>query len=100
MLVGMRLDYSKIQASILAWRGYLTQHNWQQLIEGVMPKLTGCGPVYELPNYLEREGESFAIADMREVKVAEPHYHPSPCVEIYLALQGHRSLHRNQLRDF
>lgn len=74
--------------TIQAWQEFCAKNDWQKLIEGVTPKQTGCGPVYELPNYLERPNESFAIVDMREVKVAEPHYHPAPDVEIYLVLQG------------
>lgn len=77
-----------LQETIQAWQAFLSENDWRKLIEGVTPKQTGCGPVYELPNHLERPNESFAIADMREVKVAEPHYHPGECVEIYLVLQG------------
>jgi mannose-6-phosphate isomerase-like protein (cupin superfamily) len=52
----------------------------------IHPKPTGCGPVYELKNPIERPNESFAIADMREIQVAEPHYHPE--TEIYFVLEG------------
>lgn len=74
--------------TIRAWQDFLSKNDWQKLIEGVTPKQTGCGPVYELPNYLERPHQSFAIADMRGGEVAEPHYHPDEDVEIYLVLQG------------
>lgn len=60
--------------------------NWQQLVEDVTPKQTGCGPVYELPNPIERPNENFAIADMRTIHFAEPHYHVE--TEIYFVLQG------------
>ncbi|HSW37842.1 MAG TPA: cupin domain-containing protein [Candidatus Saccharimonadales bacterium] len=72
-----------------AWTAYLkTISNWQDLVKGVEPKEGGCGLIYELPNPIDRPTESFAIADMRELKVAEPHYHPKGVIEIYFVLQG------------
>lgn len=62
--------------------------DWQTLVEGVEPKATGCGPVYEPDNPLGRTGESFAVADMRGVEYAQPHYHANGEVEIYFVLQG------------
>jgi quercetin dioxygenase-like cupin family protein len=73
-----------------AWQPYLdTIDDWEKLVEGLEPKPTGCGPVYELGQPLpERAPEEFAIADMRNVLVAEPHYHPNGEIEIYVVLSG------------
>jgi mannose-6-phosphate isomerase-like protein (cupin superfamily) len=74
---------------IKAWLQYLkTITDWQSLVKDTTPKQTGCGPVYELTNPIERPNESFAIADMRALKFAEPHYHKDPETEIYIVLQG------------
>ncbi len=62
--------------------------DWQNVVEGVTPKATYCGPVYEPTSPLDRPDESFAIADMREIKVAEPHYHSGGETEIYFILTG------------
>jgi len=72
---------------IIAWQIYLNGiDSWQNLVIGIKPKQTGCGLVYELPNPIPRENESFAIADMSNLTFAEPHYHPE--TEIYFILQG------------
>ncbi len=79
----------EIQALVDAWRPYLDGiEDWQTLVEGVEPKATGCGPVHELDNPLGRSDESFAVADMRGVKFAQPHYHANGEVEVYLVLHG------------
>jgi mannose-6-phosphate isomerase-like protein (cupin superfamily) len=80
-------DANKI---VYAWQPYLDAINdWQKLVEGLEPKPTGCGPIYELGHPLpERAPEEFAIADMRNVLVAEPHYHPNGETEIYIVLSG------------
>jgi mannose-6-phosphate isomerase-like protein (cupin superfamily) len=82
------ITYKSVEEMISAWQVFLRTHPWETLIKDVTPKQTGCGPVYELPNYLERPDEGFAIADMRGLKVAEPHYHPDGNAEYYLILQG------------
>lgn len=82
-------DTLKIQAMLDAWQPYVASvADWQTLIQGVEPKATGCGPVYELGNPLNRPNESFAVADMRGVAYAHPHYHANGEVEIYFVLQG------------
>ncbi len=69
------------------WQQYLNEiHNWQDFIINVIPKHNGCGIIYELENPFKLSTESFAIADMRNIKFAQPHYHPE--VEIYFVLQG------------
>jgi mannose-6-phosphate isomerase-like protein (cupin superfamily) len=79
----------EIEALITAWQRYIaTMGDWQKLVAGVTPKQTYCGPVYELASPLNRPNESFAIADMREVKIAEPHYHIGGEIEIYFILLG------------
>lgn len=72
---------------IIAWQIYLnTISNWKNLVNGIDPKITGCGLVYELANPIYRANESFAIADMSNLAFSEPHYHPE--TEIYFILQG------------
>lgn len=79
----------KIEELITAWQQYIASMNdWQKVVEDVTPKQTYCGPVYEPNSPLDRPNESFAIADMREVKVAEPHYHTGGEIEIYFILSG------------
>jgi mannose-6-phosphate isomerase-like protein (cupin superfamily) len=79
----------EIEEILAAWQPYIaTIDDWQKLTEGVMPKETYCGPVYEPGNPIDRTGESFAVADMRSVKVAEPHYHTGGETEIYFVLSG------------
>lgn len=80
----------KIEELIAAWREYAaTMGDWQKVVEGVtLPKQTYCGPVYEPTSPLDRPNESFAIADMRGVKVAEPHYHTGGEIETYFVISG------------
>lgn len=78
-----------INELVNAWQAYFkTVDNWQELIEGIEPKATGCGPVYELDNTLDRSNESLAIADMRNIEYATPHYHTNGETEIYFVLSG------------
>jgi mannose-6-phosphate isomerase-like protein (cupin superfamily) len=71
------------------WKTYLDNvTDWQKLVKGIAPKQTGCGPVYELSNPIVRPNESFAIADMRNLKFAEPHFHKGNETEIYIVLAG------------
>ncbi|HSW99172.1 MAG TPA: cupin domain-containing protein [Candidatus Saccharimonadales bacterium] len=86
----MPLQQSDIDDLVAAWRGYCAGiTDWQALVRGTVPKQTGCGSVYELPNPLKnRLHESFAICDMRNIKVAEPHYHPADNWEFYFVLSG------------
>lgn len=80
---------ANIEEVVQVWSDYAaTVDDWEALVEGVEPKTTECGPVYEPSSPLERLGESFAIADMRQVKVAEPHYHTNGETEIYIVLTG------------
>jgi mannose-6-phosphate isomerase-like protein (cupin superfamily) len=77
------------KALIDAWQSYLkTAPDWQELITDITPKATGCGPIYDLPNPIDRPNEGFAIADMRSIKFAQPHYHANGEVEIYFVLEG------------
>lgn len=77
-----------LESLIERWGTYFEQHAWQTLVEGYEPIATGCGIVYELPNALGFADEGLAIVDMRTLAVAEPHYHPDNCYEIYFVLQG------------
>jgi mannose-6-phosphate isomerase-like protein (cupin superfamily) len=80
---------SQTQEAVKAWSEYLqTVDNWEALIEGIEPKVGGCGLVYELPNPIERPNESFAIADMRELELSEPHKHINGETEVYFVIQG------------
>lgn len=72
-----------------AWASYISSiEDWEKLVEGIEPKVGGCGLVYEVPNPIDRPGEGFAIADMRELGISEPHKHINGEVEIYFVLQG------------
>ncbi len=73
---------------IEAWSEYFAHLDWKQLIQGATPRPSGCGDIYEFANPIDRPGESIAIADMRSLDVAEPHFHINGEVEIYLILQG------------
>lgn len=78
-----------IQETVDAWGSYLEDvTDWEALVNGVQPKVVGCGSVYELSNPINRPGESFAIADMRELDLAEPHKHVNGETEIYFVLRG------------
>lgn len=79
----------EIEELISAWQKYIAKmDDWQKVVEGITPKDTYCGPVYEPTSPLDRQNESFAIADMREVKVAEPHYHTGGETETYFVISG------------
>lgn len=79
----------EIEAVLAAWTPYIDSiDNWKALVDGVTPKETNCGPVYEIPNPIDRPNESFAIADMRDIEHADPHYHTNGETEIYLVLSG------------
>jgi mannose-6-phosphate isomerase-like protein (cupin superfamily) len=74
---------------IRAWTKFLaTGPSWQDLIDGVTPKETDCGPVYELDMPIPRKDESFAICDMRRLDVSGAHYHTGGETEIYFVLEG------------
>lgn len=79
-----------IQVVVDAWKEFILSHvhDWPTLIAGVEPISSGCGFVYELPNYLNRPNEDFAIVDMSHISCSEPHYHPKGCYEMYFVLQG------------
>lgn len=86
ILVPGRPDIDEIVAD---WKAYTDGlSDWQELVAGVTPKDTDCGPVYEIPNPIDRPNESFAIADMRDLKITGPHYHVGSEVEIYIVLTG------------
>jgi mannose-6-phosphate isomerase-like protein (cupin superfamily) len=77
------------QDIISTWQEYInTISDWKKLVEGVESKPTVCGPVYEPPSPLPKRTETFAIADMRNVDVAHPHYHKNGETEIYFVIQG------------
>jgi len=74
---------------INAWKEYLNElDDWQTVITDVVPKQTQCGPIYEPRSPLSDRTETFAISDMRNVKVAYPHYHKNGETEIYFVIQG------------
>lgn len=78
-----------VQDVLDAWKPYIdTIKDWHDLVESIEPKATGCGPVYELENPLNRSNESMAIADMRGIDFAQPHYHANGETELYFVLQG------------
>jgi mannose-6-phosphate isomerase-like protein (cupin superfamily) len=74
---------------VKVWTQYLNNlKDWQAIIEGVTPKQTQCGPVYEPKSPLPDRNETFAISDMRDVKVAYPHFHKNGETEVYFVVQG------------
>lgn len=77
-----------VEESVAAWGEFLKNNSWQDMVSGLKPESCGCGLVYGLPNYLQRKGESFALADMRNIAYSEPHYHSAGVTEIYFFLQG------------
>lgn len=80
---------SEMQEVVDVWGEYLaTLSNWKNLVAGIKPKVGGCGLVYELTNPIDRPGESFAIADMSQLELSEPHKHINGEIEIYFVLQG------------
>ncbi|HET7302656.1 MAG TPA: cupin domain-containing protein [Candidatus Saccharimonadales bacterium] len=79
----------EIEELISAWQTYIsTMGDWQEVVKDTVPKQTYCGPIYEPKSPLNRPKESFAISDMRQVKVAKPHYHTGGETEIYFVLSG------------
>lgn len=83
------MKQTKIDELITAWQKYFrTVDDWQALTENVQPKATGCGPVFELGNVIDQPNQSVAIADMREIPYATPHYHTNGEIEIYFVLEG------------
>lgn len=74
---------------VQAWKKYVDDlDDWESVVKGVEPKQTACGPVYEPPSPLPERTETFAVSDMRQVKVATPHYHKNGETEIYFIIQG------------
>ncbi len=80
---------NNIQEVVNLWAGYLsTIDDWKSLTEGITPKVSGCGLIYEVPNLIDRPNESFAFSDMRRLKLSEPHKHANGETEIYFVVQG------------
>lgn len=80
---------ASLTPTIRAWSEYLKSHkDWRTLIVGIDPRSSGCGLIYEIANPIERPNESFAIADMRQLEISEPHLHRHGETEIYIVLEG------------
>lgn len=84
----MDSDSTKIEELVNTWQEYLKTIDWRKLVAGIEPKLGGCGKVYEISNPIDRQNESFAIADMRGLEFSEPHKHINGETEIYFILEG------------
>jgi len=83
------MSETTIDETVRIWKDFVDNTgNWQELVKGVEPKQTQCGPVYEPVSPLDRPNESFAISDMRKVKLATPHYHKGGETEIYIVVSG------------
>lgn len=78
----------KIEELVEFWNHHFEMHEWQDLVKGLTPKATGCGPVYELGAPDNQLNQSAAIADMRKVNYATPHYHSNGETEVYFVLEG------------
>ena len=80
---------SDIEEVVKVWSEYIeSMPDWQVLVVDVEPKNTECGPVYEPESPLSGRTETFAIADMRNINVAQPHYHANNETEICFVIQG------------
>ncbi len=80
---------SNIQEVVDAWSDYVRDMpDWHKLVESIGPKDTSCGAVYEPESPLIDRSETFAIADMRDIKVASSHYHANGETEIYFIIKG------------
>lgn len=80
---------SEIREVADVWQDYVVRiKDWHSLVDGVEPVQGGCGRIYEIGDLIGRTGEDAAIADMRDIPFAEPHYHPTGSWEFYIALQG------------
>lgn len=80
---------TEIDEVVSFWEDRLkTFGDWEKKVAGITPKVGGCGIVYELPDLPERPNESIAIADMRELELADSHKHINGETEIYFVLQG------------
>jgi len=78
-----------IDELVRVWSNYFRSlRDWEALTKGIASKQTGCGLIYELPNPIDRPNESFAIADMRQLKTTEPHKDIAIIAEVYFCLQG------------
>jgi mannose-6-phosphate isomerase-like protein (cupin superfamily) len=78
-----------VEGLISAWQTYIaTMDDWQRLVKDTIPKQTYCGPIYEPASPLNRSNESFAVSDMRQIKVAKPHYHAGDETEVYFVISG------------
>jgi mannose-6-phosphate isomerase-like protein (cupin superfamily) len=74
---------------ILRWQNVLNGKKWQDLIKSATFIADGgCGRVHILKTLSERKNEDFVIADMSELTVSHPHYHPAGFTEIYFILAG------------
>ena len=83
------MDFRSLPDIHEVWGDWLASGpQWESLISGGEPKQSGCGEIYEIECPLDRPYESLAIADMRQLDVAEPHYHNGNETEVYLVLQG------------
>lgn len=83
------MKQTEIDELVTALQEYFkTLDDWKILTENIEPKATGCGPVYELGNLIDRPNQSVAIADMCQIPFATPHYHTNGEAEIYFVLEG------------
>lgn len=81
------VQHIQMHEIVKKWNNFLHSiRDWQVLTKNIEPKECGCGLVYEIPNPIPAENESFAIADMSNLAFSEPHYHLE--TEIYFILQG------------
>lgn len=83
------MSEANIEEVVKVWKDYVaTMPDWQEVVKGVTPKQTQCGPVYEPPSPLSDRTETFAVSDMRDVKLATPHYHKNGETEMYFVVRG------------
>jgi mannose-6-phosphate isomerase-like protein (cupin superfamily) len=89
-LAAMQDPIEGMRDRVEVWKQFLNkpENHWQKLVDNHTPICSPCGTVYPLENFFQKQDESFAIVDMRNITFAKPHYHPGSDVEVYIVLQG------------
>lgn len=81
-------EIGDIEGLVFLWRYFIKQLKWEDVIKNVIPRESGCGLVYEIEATRGLPAGDFAIVDMRNIHVSEPHYHCNGEIEIYFVLAG------------
>lgn len=94
----------KMQTTIDSWRDIVAGiDDWQKVVEGLQPdpEAVDSGDVYDLPDFVPNNTESFAIVDLSRIAqkggVDEPHYHKrieesEGEVEVHIPISGRATM--------